>query len=339
MSRELTKMKKKEEYKWLNDVSRQCVDNSIKNLDVAFNRFFQKKTKYPRFKRKQNKQSFQTSNYFCRMRIRGVQIPHIGVLKCSLDGLPEDYKLISITTSKDPTGKCFAAISFETNIPDPKIDKNKPIIGIDFGLKTFITTSDGQKIEHPQFFKQEEKRLRRYNRRLSRRKEKSRRRRVAKQRIALLHEKIRNRRSDFLHKLSSKMIRENQAIYLEDLCLKGMMGRFGKGIGDIGWREFTRQLEYKGKWYGCKVEKIDRFFPSSKLCSSCGKIKNDLTLSDREWTCPSCQTHHDRDVNAAINVLEYGRADRNPRTGRVADLGHSANRQAKNKASHGKDKI
>lgn len=135
------------------------------------------------------------------------------------------------------------------------------------------------------------------------------------------------------------MIRENQAIYLEDLCLKGMMGRFGKGIGDIGWREFTRQLEYKGKWYGCKVEKIDRFFPSSKLCSSCGKIKNDLTLSDREWTCPSCQTHHDRDVNAAINVLEYGRADRNPRTGRVADLGHSANRQAKNKASHGKDKI
>ena len=146
---------------------------------------------------------------------------------------------------------------------------------------------------------------------MARQKKDSRRRRVTKKQRALLYEKIKNKRSDFLHKLSSKMISENQAIYLEDLCLKGMQQRWGKKINDLGWSEFTRQLEYKGGWYGCVVKKIDRFFPSSKICSSCGKINDDLTLLDREWTCPSCGTHHDRDVNAAKNILVYGRAGRN----------------------------
>jgi len=325
MCAELTKIKKQDDLKWLNDVNRVALNNSIVDLDRAFTNFFRKKSEYPKFKKKFHKQSFRLTNQRFSMKERGMETAMMGVIKCSLDGLPEEYKLLSMTISKEPTGRYFAAISFETDIPNPKIDKSKPIIGLDFGLKTFIATSEGKKIDHIQSYKQEEKRLKKIDRKLARQGRGSNRRRATKKRRALLFEKIRNRRSDFLHKLSRQMVGENQAIYLEDLSLKGMQQRWGKKINDLGWREFSRQLEYKGKWYGCKIQKIDRFFPSSKMCSTCDYINNNLTLSDREWICPSCQTHHDRDVNAAINVLTYGRAGRNvaekpKRTGRAGPV-------------------
>jgi putative transposase len=145
----------------------------------------------------------------------------------------------------------------------------------------------------------------------------SKRREIARRKLVLLHEKISNQRLDFLHKLSRRMVSENQAIYLEDLNLSGMMSRWGLKISDSGWYEYSRQLGYKGQWYGCYIGKIDRFFASSKICSICGYINQYLKLGSREWDCPRCSTHHDRDLNAGRNILEYGRADRNLRTGRA----------------------
>jgi putative transposase len=315
MSKLLTEIKKDPELFWLNNVSRQCVINSVRNLDVAFNNFFQKRTKHPKFKSRRSSQSFRISSFFCKIQNDGVHIPLIGVLKCK-PKLPKEHKLYSVVVSKTVTNKYYISINIEQEEFRKKNKSKQPIIGIDFGLKTFITTNDGVKIEHPKPYNKELRRLKRSQRKLSRAQKGSNRRKQTKLELALRHERIRNARDDFLHKLSSRMIDENQAIYLEDLNVKGMQSRFGKQIQDLGWGEFIRQLSYKGIWYGCFVNKIDRFFPSSKTCSKCGWINNMLTLNDREWTCPKCGAKHDRDVNAAINILEYGRADRNLRTGR-----------------------
>jgi putative transposase len=310
MSKILTELKQQPEYAWLNGVSRQCTANSLRNLDVAFNKFFNKKTKYPKFKKKTSKQSFKTSSPICSIRQGGVHLPQIGLVKCKLK-LPKEYKFYSTTISRETTGKYFISINYTIDIPEPVIDKKKPIIGIDFGLKTFITTSNGNKIDHPKPLNNMLHKLKRLSRELSRRKKGSNRRSKTKRKLALCHEKIKSIRLDFLHKLSRRMVGENQAIYLEDLSIKGMGNRFGKQLQDLGWGEFTRQLSYKGLWFGCQVSKIDRFFPSSKTCSTCGCVKNNLTLGDRVWACLRCGAHHDRDVNAAKNVLEYGRVDRN----------------------------
>ncbi len=325
MSRELTKLRS--EINWLGGVSRQCVGTTLQNLDVAFNNFFEKRAKYPKFKKKHNRQSFKISSPFCPIKLDGVHIPLIGTLKCKLQ-LPKEYKLYSVAVSKTPTNKYFISVNYECEIKEPKVAKYKPKIGLDFGLKTFITTSDGSKIDHPRPFRKLQEKLARAQRALNRRKLGSKRRGKAKLKVALVNEKIANVRSDFLHKLSRGMIGENQAIYLEDLNLKGMQVRFGKAINDSGWREFTKQLEYKGIWYGCDVFKVDRFFPSSKRCSKCGLIKDNLCLRDRSWTC-SCGAAHDRDVNAAKNVLQYGRADRNLRSQRATLVSCSTKREAK----------
>lgn len=314
MSRELTVIKRQPERQWLNEISRQCAANALVNLDTAFNNFFNKKSKYPKFKKKRCRQSFKVSAPFCKVLGDGIQLPLIGKLKCRIR-LPNEYKLYSIVASKTPAGNYFANIVYEYAIQDPIIDETKPIIGIDFGIKTFITTSNGEKIEHPKPFAHNLHRIKRLSRIISRRKVGSNRRNKARLKVALQHERIANIRQDFLHKLSRKMVAENQSIYLEDLNLEGMKRRYGKGVSDLGWAEFTRQLSYKGMWYGCDVFKIDRFFPSSKTCSVCNKINRNLQLSQRQWTC-ECGAAHDRDVNAAKNILEYGRADRNLRSQR-----------------------
>ena len=314
MNKLLTKLKQKSEYNWLNNVSRVSLNCSLENLDSSFNNFYQKKCEYPKFKNKYSKQSFKLTNQQFYIYKTGVKIAKIGFLKCNL---PDKYKLLSITISKIPTNKYYASINIETEIPNPKVDKSKPIIGLDFGLKTFITTSEGIKIEHPLPLINSMKKLRRAQRKLSRRKKGSKRREKQRRKVALIHEKISNHRRDFLHKLSSRLVSENQAIYLEDLSLKGMQIRWGKKINDLGWYEFSKQLSYKGNWYGCLIEKRNRFFPSSKICSECGFINNKLTLKDHEWICPKCGKHHDRDENAAINIKEYGSVSRNLRTGRV----------------------
>jgi len=224
-------------------VSRQCLIKSLDNLDVAFNNFFRKKSKYPQFKNRYSKQSFRIGAPFCSIKPDGVHLPLIGIIKCSPE-LPKEYKLLSVTISKLFTDKYYLVISIETEIPD-LIDSSKPIIGLDFGLKQFITTSDGEKIDHPLPYKMSLRKLRRVSRSFSRRRKGSRRRQKQRRKVALVHEKISNQRSDFLHKLSSRLVSENQAIYLEDLSLKGMQNRWGRKVSDSGWRMFTDFLTYR----------------------------------------------------------------------------------------------
>ena len=327
MSKELTRLKKIAEYAWLNAVSRQALQHSLANLDTAFNNFFRKQCEYPKFKSKhRSRQSFDIGFPHCDVRHAGVHLPLIGVVKCEVSALPVCYKLNSMTVSRVASGKMFVSLNIQIELEN-RPSTTRQTIGLDFGIKTFATTSSGDKYEHPKPFGKCSRKLAREQRRLSRRQIGSNRRRKQKQIVALVFERISNIRNDFLHKLSRKLVGENQAIYVEDLNLEGMMKRFGKSISDLGWAEFVRQLTYKGLWYGCIIEKIDRFFPSSKLCSKCGWQNQSLTLKDRDWECPVCLTMHDRDVNAAKNVLEYGRADRNLRTGR--DDGISLNRETR----------
>jgi len=310
----------------LNEVSRQSLHRSLANLDKAFNSFFKKRAKYPKFKSKnRGGQSFTIGAFFCGVKIAGTHLPLLGTIRCNTSLLPDDYKLLSATVSRNTSGKIFISLNIQTNMPDPIVDTSKPVIGIDFGIKTFTTTSDGDKYEHPKPYRKYQLKLARQQRVLARRKNGSKRRIKQKQRIAIVHERISNIRKDFLHKLSRKLVGENQAIYVEDLNLEQMKSRFGKSINDLGWAEFLKQLSYKGLWYGCEIEKIDRFFPSSKTCSKCGWIKQDLSLKDRSWECPACLIEHDRDINAARNILEYGRVDRNARAGRATG---SLNREA-----------
>jgi len=321
MSRELTRLKSSSEYAWLCEVSRQSLTRSLAGLDIAFNNFFKKRAEYPKFKSKHhNRQSFTVGAPPCSVKSNSVHLPLVGVIKCDTSILPDNYKIYSATVSRSPANKIFVSLAIEIDIPNPIVDTSKPIIGLDFGIKTFITTSSGVKYEHPKPNKKYQLKLAKEQRILARRQNNSKRRQKQRLKTARVYEKIANIRSDFLHKLSRKLTGENQAIYVEDLNLDEMKLRFGGPISDLGWAEFVRQLTYKGIWYGCSVKKIDRFFPSSKTCSKCGWIKQDLFLKDRIWECPVCFTEHDRDINAAINVLEYGRADRNLRTGREDQL-------------------
>lgn len=213
-----------------------------------------------------------------------------------------------VVISRTPSGKYYASILCEVEMPEPEYGGRE--IGLDLGLTHIVVTSEGEKIVPPCHLRKAEKRLRRLQRRLSGRQKGS--KRYEKARLALSHQhgKVANQRADSLHKLSRRLVGENQAIYIEDLNVKGMLANLhlAKSISDAAWGEFIRMLEYKGWWYGCRVHKVNRFLPSSKRCHMCGHIKGDLRLSDREWVCPECGATHDRDINAAINIEIFGRA-------------------------------
>jgi len=211
----------------------------------------------------------------------------------------------SVTVSMTPAGRYYASILCECDIPEPQYEGQT--IGCDLGLKDFLVTSEGEHVAAPQYLRQSERRLRRMQRHFSRCKRGSRGREAARLVVAREHEHVSNQRSDFLHKLSRRLVDENQAICAESLNVKGMMANhcLAKSIGDAGWGEFLRQLEYKGAWYGCHLWQVDRFFPSSKRCHDCGHILQDLRLSQRSWACPECGVVHDRDENAARNISTF----------------------------------
>jgi len=293
----------KKECEWLKEINSQSLQQSIHNMDTAFKYFF-KGAGFPKFKsRHRGKQSFSIpQNIFIKYGKliapkfkEGIEIslhrPIKGVVR-------------NATISRTPTGKYFASILCDTGEPIP--EKQSPFIdssiGVDLGIKDFAITSNGEVFENPKFLKKSQSKLKFINRKFSKKKG-----RRTKKRLALLHEKVANQRKDFLHKTSSKLIRENQTICIENLNETGMVRNhnLAQTISDASWGEFVRQLEYKAEWCGKNVIKIGRFAPSSKTCSCCGFINKELALNDRSWTCPKCGSILGRDVNAAVNIKAF----------------------------------
>jgi len=304
LTKELTQLKKLKEYRWLGDVNAQALQMALRNLDNGFTAFFRKYNSFPKFKNRYSKQSFQCPQGV-KLLEKHIQIPVVKKIRAKIDRRFEG-KIKTVTVSRTTTNKYFASVLVDDGKELPVKVEIKKAIGIDVGLKTFATISTGEKIDNPKFLDQSIDRLRVLQRRLSKKKKGSQNRKKAKLKVALLHEKIVNQRRDFLHKVSTRLIDENQAIALEDLNIKGMVKnhRLARHISDSSWAEFIQMLEYKSEWQGKYVVKIGRFQPSSKICS-CGAINHDLTLADREWTCAVCGKTHDRDILASQNILKF----------------------------------
>jgi putative transposase len=310
LCKEMTQLKKQEEFKWLNDVTSESLQQSIRNMDSAFTRFFREKKGFPKFKSKFGKQSCKFINCVVIDFYKGkIRLPRIGWVNVFIDRKFDGEKG-TVTVSKNKAGKYFVTLVIKDNkeLPQKLQIVESEAIGIDVGLKHFATLSTGDKIDNPKYYQNGEARLKVLQRRLSKKQKGSNRHKEAKIRLAKAHYKIVCKRSDFLHKLTSKIIRENQTIVIEDLNVKGMMQnhKLAKGIQSVAWYEFFRQLKYKANWQGKNVLTIGRFEPSSKMCPVCGTINQDLKLSDRDWTCMNCGTMHDRDIAAAINIKQFG---------------------------------
>lgn len=311
LNKKLTQLKN--ELLWLNDIGSQSLQMEIINLDTAFKNFFRSKKGFPKFKSKHNNhKSFQIpDNSGINYRIKDNKL-FIPKLKSGIKIIQHrtfEGKMKMLTISKNPSGQYFATILVETldNILDSKPIKEENTIGIDLGIKDFLITSNGEKISNPKFLIKAQKKLKKEQRKLSHKQKGSNNRNKQRIKVAKIHQKIVNQRLDFQHKLSSKLISENQTICLEDLNVKGMIKnrKLSKNISDISWSSFTIMLNYKANWYGVNLITIGRFDPSTKLCNVCGQINNNLTLKDREWIC-DCGVKHDRDINAAINIKNFG---------------------------------
>ena len=306
----LTDLKYREGFEWLQAANAQALQQALRDLDSAYRHFFDQRAAFPRFKSKRDKQSFRVPQAF---RVAGDRliIPKTAPLKMVVHR-PVEGTMKQVTVSKAKSGRYFASILCDVEVPEPERVRGGQgnVIGIDLGLKDFMVTSDAERATTPQYLRKAEKRLKRLQRRVSRRTKGSNRREKARHALAKQHEKVANQRSDFLHKLSRRLVDQNRVIAIESLHVKGMVRnhRLAKSISDAGWGEFLRQLQYKGAWYGCEVRQVDRFFPSSKRCGACGYIHQSLTLSQRQWDCPDCGVRHDRDVNAAKNLLMWSTA-------------------------------
>jgi putative transposase len=304
----LTEWKKEPEKAFLSEVSSVVLQQSLRNLDTAFTNFFEKRAQYPTFKSKRARQSARyATNAFTYRDGRITLAKQSEPLDVAWSiPLPDDAKLLSVTISQDTSGRYFVSILVETELRPLK--KAKAEVGIDVGVKTLATTSDGEKIENPRQLVRREKRLKKLQRRLSRKVKGSANRKKARLKVAKLHAKISDARRDTLQKFTTKIIRENQAIFVEGLNVAGMVKNhnLAKHIADAAFAEIFRELEYKAAWYGRTYFPLDKFFPSSKLCSSCGHLLDELPLSVREWGCSACGAHHDRDINAAINIKRAG---------------------------------
>ena len=306
----LTALKKQPEYIWLNEVSSVPVQQALRHLQTAFANFFARRARYPQFKRKDGKQSAEYT--ISAFKWDGSALK-LAKMDTPLDirwsrPIPKAAKITTVTVSKDTAGRYFVSLLCDDAVAAKPEASGK--VGIDLGLTHFAILSTGEKVAAPNTFRQNEARLAKLQRRLARKTKGSNRRRKAKLKVAKLHAKIADSRKDFLHKLSTRLINENQVIAVESLSVSSMQKNrcLSKSIADAGWAEFVRQLEYKARWYGRELVGIDQWYPSSKRCSDCGYTMPKMSLNVRQWTCPECGECHDRDINAARNVLAAGLA-------------------------------
>ncbi|BDI14575.1 transposase [Nostoc cf. commune SO-36] len=305
----LPTLKKAEETVWLADCYSQVLQATTLNLTTAYKNFFEKRAGFPKFKSKHGKQSIQ---YPQNVKIGdgSVKLPgNIGIIKAKIHRQIEG-EIKTVTVSKTPSGKYLASILTELEGENPTVSEGK-IYGIDLGLKHFAVVNDGEKIskyENPKHLAKHEKNLKRKQKKLARKQKGSKSRNRYRKVVAKVYEQVSNSRQDFLHKLSYKLVSDSQAVIVENFHVLGMVRnhKLAKSISDVGWGTFTNFLAYKLERRGGKLVEIDRWFPSSKLCSSCFYQIGEMPLDVREWTCPHCNTHHDRDANAAQNIRAEG---------------------------------
>lgn len=296
----------KKEFEWLAEPYSQVLQSVSLNLSRAFINFFEGRAKFPNFKSKHGKQSIQYPQNV-KITDEGLKLPKIGIVPAKIHRT-FDGKLKTVTVSLTPSGKYFASLLFDDEQPGVEKSIDGKAVGIDLGLTHFAITSDGSKFDNPRVLKKHSRNLKRKQQKLSRKQKDSNRRKKARRLVARVHERIANTRKDFLHKLSRKLVNENQVIVAENLAVKNMVKNhnLAKAISDASWSEFTRMLSYKAGNEGKTYLEVDRFFPSSKTCSVCLNRIGDLPLDIRSWQCQNCGTKHDRDVNAAINIRDEG---------------------------------
>ncbi len=335
-ARTLTELKKDGEFSWLKEVNSQSLQAAIRNLDTAYKNFFNKQNKFPRFKSKYNRQSFKVPQNILVENGKLVIPKFKEGIKLNLHRQMQG-KLLFATIAKSTTNKYYVSITCEVEYKP--FEKTGKSVGIDTGIKELAILSDGNSYENIKSLKKKLKKLKYEQRQLSKKQKASQSRSKQKRKLALVHEQIANIRKDYLHKVSTEIIKSHDVVSVEDLAVKNIMKNhcLAAAMSDVSLGAFYTMLEYKANWNDRFYVKIDRFFPSSKTCSSCGWIKQDLTLSIREWTCESCGETHDRDVNAAKNILKQGinilsgcgtQSDTKQKQGKALPLGESATLEA-----------
>jgi putative transposase len=320
----LTAMKKNPDLAFLNEVSSVPLQQTLRHQHKAVCAFFAKRARYPRFKSRHSRQSAHYTRSAFSMRNGVVRLAKTGGPLRFVWSWPEvditGLDPTMVIVSREPDGRWYVTFAIDAEAPEPSPATGQAV-GIDLGVRDFAVTSDGQKIANPRLLERKARNLARYQRRLARCQDGSANRAKAKAKLARAHRKVRDARRDFLHRTSTHIVRSNDVIVIEDLAVKSMVRNrhLARVIADCGWGELRRQLQYKCERYGRQLVVIDRWYPSSKTCSACGHLLAELSLSTRTWRCPSCGTRHDRDVNAAKNILAAGQAV----TACGADVSHS----------------